>query len=504
MLISINQNADGLAGLLERLTSGLPYILPELLLVNGIVLILAFDLLFQDKKQVGLAALAFTILAFSLVFQTISFSAEATSQVLFEGLISVSPSSAFFKIGFSLVGLVVLLMAFHSKKYRSFYFESSEWLISILALILGAHLMTMSTNLLMLYVSIEVVSISSYMLSGLAKGKEKSEAAIKYLLYGAAASAAMLYGMSWLYGLTGTLDFNTATFWSGLMAADPMALSLALFLVLLGLLFKLGAFPLHVWSPDVYQAIPLPTVTLFSIVPKLAAVLVLMQFKAATEIEAFDWSMWLGLIAIGGMIVGNFSALWQRNAKRMMAYSSIAHAGFMLSGILLPESLGAEAVIFYGFIYLLMNLAGFYSLQFFENELGELNYQKFEGIGKAFPAMSIFLLLVFIALTGLPPTAGFNAKLFLFSTIYEQFSLNANDIIFWVFVVGLLNTVVSLFYYIRIPYLLFFKEGNRTNHRQTKFTWQTLWSAVLVLPILLFFFRSDWFVDLMNSINFVF
>ena len=204
------------------------------------------------------------------------------------------------------------------------------------------------------------------------------------------------------------------------------------------------------------------------------------------------------------MTIGNFSALWQRNAKRMLAYSSIAHAAFMLSGVLLFNRAGIEATVFYGFIYLIMNLGAFYLIQVFENTTGSVEYESFKGLGKAMPFTSILLLIVMISLTGLPTVAGFNAKLYLFSSVYEGYVASGNQIILWVFIFGLLNTVVSLFYYIRIPYLLFFKAGNQNIAPQAGFKWEMAWGTLLVLPLFILFFRSDWFVDLLNSINFVF
>ncbi|NVJ47818.1 MAG: hypothetical protein HWE07_11850, partial [Cytophagia bacterium] len=295
------QKADGLAEQLQSLTEGVAYLWPEITLVAGLLMVLLFDLIFKNKKEIGLAAISMSVLAFLLVAQLISFVPDLEPRDLFVGLVTVSSGAALFKIGFTLTALVALIMAVQSKKYSKEYFSSSEWLISLFGLLLGAFLMTASSNLLMIYISVEVVSISSYLLTGLGKGLKKSEAALKYLLYGAAASAVMLYGMSWLYGLTGSLDINTDTFIVGINSAQPMTLNIAIFMVLVGILFKLGAFPLHIWSPDVYQATPIPTVTVFSIVPKLAAVFVLFRMVSSTQSTDFDWSLWLGILAIGGM-----------------------------------------------------------------------------------------------------------------------------------------------------------------------------------------------------------
>lgn len=498
------QMTGGLKEQLHSLTEGITFLWPELTLVAALLLVLLFDLIFKNKKEVGLATISISALSFLLVAQCLFFRPGLEAKDLFVGLVTISSGANLFKIGFTLTALIALIMAAQSKKYAQQYFSSSEWLVSLFALLLGAFLMTASSNLLMIYISIEVVSISSYLLTGLDKGLKKSEAALKYLLYGAAASAVMLYGMSWLYGLTGSLDINTDSFIVGINAAQPFTLSIAVFMVLAGVLFKLGAFPLHIWSPDVYESAPIPTVTVFSIVPKLAAVFVLFRLISSTQTTDFNWQQWLGVLAIGGMTIGNFSALWQRNAKRMLAYSSIAHAAFMLSGVLLFNRAGIEATVFYGLIYLIMNLGVFYIIQVFENKTGSVDFDAFKGLGKVMPFTSVLLLLVMISLTGLPPLAGFNAKLYLFSAVYDGYASTGNQIILWVFIFGLLNTVVSLFYYIKIPYLLFFKTGDQIITKQQGFEWNAVWGTLLVLPLFLLFFRSDWFVDLLNSINFVF
>ena len=503
VLVASMQNPGGLAEQLQRLKEGLHFMLPEIGIVITIILLVVYDLLFQKNKSVGLAAILFSAFSFLLVFQVLSFLPEANALPLFEGLVTHSAGANLFKIGFLLSLLVALLMAVTSRKDSLHYFDSSEVLVCLLGVLLGAFLLVMSSNLLMIYVAVELVSICSYLLTGLGKGKKKSEAAIKYLLYGAAASAVMLYGMSWLYGLTGSIDLNSDSFKIGLDYAAVVPLNIAVFMVLCGLLFKLGAFPLHVWAPDVYRATPLPTVAVFSVVPKLAALLVLLRLVAATSATHFDWQTWLGILSIGGMVVGNFSALWQDNAKRMLAYSSIAHAAFLLAGVSIMNRTGLEATVFYALAYLLMNLAAFYLIQMVENKVGSTSYEQLKGMGKKIPYVSVLLLIVMVALTGLPPTVGFNAKLYLFSAVYDEFGRSESTILLWVLLVGLLNTVVSLFDYIKIPYLLFFKEGEG-NVAPGAYTIRALIpGTLLVLSVLLLFFRSDWFVDLLNSINFV-
>jgi len=269
-----------------------------------------------------------------------------------------------------------------------------------------------------------------------------------------------------------------------------------------GFVFKLGAFPLHIWTPDVYQAAPTPVLTVFSVIPKLAALAVIFKFINIVNSPLIDWQLWVGVLAIASMTIGNFSALWQKDIKRMLAYSSIAHAGFLLVGILAFTSGGNQAMVFYAMIYLLMNCAAFFLVQIFEKHTGTTDLNAFKGLGAKLPYLSILVLIVMIALTGLPPTAGFNAKLYMFSALWDSYQTGEKGILFWVFLFGLLNTIVSLFYYLKFPYYLFFKTGNHDIEIKGKQSIDWLWGTLLVLPLLLLFFRSDWFVGLVNSINF--
>ena len=354
----------------------------------------------------------------------------------------------------------------------------------------------------MIYLSIEVVSICSYALTAITKGKKKAEAGLKYLIYGAAASAVMLYGMSWLYGFTGTLDIQSEAFISGLQSIDAIPLSIAVLFTLIGIIFKLGAFPMHVWSPDVYEAVPIPIVNTFSILPKLAALGILIRLSIGMSMTEVNWQLWLAIMAMASMTVGNFSALWQKDIKRMLAYSSIAQAGFLLVGIVSNTQAGYEALVFYGLIYAIMNLGGFYLVQVLENKTGSTSFDAFKGRGYEMSWLGLLIVVVLISLTGLPPTAGFNAKLFIFSALLEAYEIGENPIHVLVFIFGLINTIIALFYYLKLPYFMYLKtnssQAELTKHKHSELIIGTL----LIAPLLFLFFRSDWFVDLMNSINF--
>ncbi|WP_422354890.1 NADH-quinone oxidoreductase subunit N [Roseivirga pacifica] len=496
------QQNISLTNFLNQVTEGLGYLLPEITLVATLILLLLFDLIFKKNKAFGFTAIASIGFALAGVMALLQWSSETVS--LFGGMLSLTNFSLLLKVAFSFGGLVTLLIAWRGKdEIKAEFFKSGETLIMLAALLLGAFFMTMTMNLLLVYVSIELVSIASYILTGLTGDRKRSEAGIKYLIFGAASSAIMLYGMSWLYGFTGTLQLDSDSFYAGLTAVPMLPLIIAMVLTLAGFLFKLGAFPLHVWSPDVYEATPTPTVAMFSAIPKLAALTIVFRLVELTP-DTFDWVPILTIVAIASMTVGNFSALWQKDAKRMLAYSSIAHAGFLLVGIITHSETGNEAMLFYGLVYLIMNFAAFFLINQLESITGSTKMESLKGLGRSMPFAGVLMVLVMVSLTGLPPTAGFNAKLYIFSALWEAFGQQENSWLLWLFIFGLFNTVVSLFYYLKIPYMLFFKEL-QSNEIQTKGrSADYIIGTLLVLPLLLLFFRSDWFVDLMNTINFVF
>jgi len=502
----LNDQINLISGLKEQLASlsgDVWYLAPELTLVITILLIIGFDLLFKNNKQTGIFTIAFSGLVFTLIIIAQSIGLSQNGDQLFNGLIIFDGLSLLVKIGFVLAGIMMLIIATRKDEDLKNFGKSSElWAVSI-TLILGACLMSMSINLIMIYISIELVSISSYILTGLRNGKRNSEAALKYVLFGAVVSAVMIYGMSWLYGFTGTLNITDAAFYTGLAATATLPLAIALTMTISGFVFKLGAFPFHIWSPDVYQAAPTPIVALFSFVPKVAALIILFRFVNFIPVDTFNWQLWVGVIAIGSMTVGNFSALWQKNAKRMMAYSSIAQAGFLLVGLLAYSESGNISALFYASIYLIMNFGAFLLIQIIEKQTGTAELNKFKGLGLKMPLIGVLAVIIMIALTGLPPTAGFSAKLFIFSSLWESWQNGGQEILLWVFIIGLLNTVVALFFYLKIPYYLFFKapEEESTEIKINKF--DLIWGTLFVLPLLVLFFKANWLVDFLNSINFV-
>nr|WP_255534562.1 NADH-quinone oxidoreductase subunit N [Chryseolinea lacunae] len=361
----------------------------------------------------------------------------------------------------------------------------------------------MSQSLAMVFLSLEMISLSSYVLAGFSFSRHGTEGSLKYFLFGSVSSAAMLYGFSFLYGLTGTLDFSAPEFARQLIEHPSPLFFVAAAFALAGFFFKIAAAPLHPWVPDVYEAAPTPVVAFFAVVPKLAGLGVLARFTLVLQAGGhaiFDWQLVLCAVAILSLTVGNFSALWQKNAKRLMGYSSVAQSGFLLVGIaaFLPQ--GIHYLLFYASAYAVGSFIVFLYLHYFER-LGFSSLESFAGTGRVWLWPSVFLLIGFISLTGLPPTGGFTGKLFIFTSLWDAYQLSGKSIVLWLMIFGLLNTVVSLFYYLRIPFFAFVRNGKHVA-TTNNLTFENLLGLLLVVGILFLFFNPGLLMGWINKINF--
>jgi NADH-quinone oxidoreductase subunit N len=342
----------------------------------------------------------------------------------------------------------------------------------------------MATNLLMMYVGIEMVSLCSYIFTAFRKVKQGSEAGLKYALFGAAASAVMLYGMSWIYGITGTLSLADSAFGRDLFANtdSPMTL-LACAFTLGGFLFKLASVPFHLWTPDTYQASPTPLVSFFSVAPKMAALALAIRFVIVAQVQL---QTLLVYVCIATLAVGNFTALWQTNAKRLLAYSSIAQAGFMLIGLVAMGALGIKSLLFYMATYLFMSMLAFLLIDICFDDKAQA--ADMAGFGRRHPFWAVLFTLAMVALAGLPPTVGFTAKFLAFSSLWDSYVKSQQTLFVVLFAFGLFNMVVSLFYYLKIPYIMFFKESPDSEPFINPTLGQKVLSITLAIPILYLFF----------------
>lgn len=385
-----------------------------------------------------------------------------------------------------------------------------EWYSLLIAMTLGLFLMTISVNMLSIYLSIELVSICSYLLTALTTDRKASEGGIKYLLFGAVSSAIMLYGMSLLYGMTGTLDLTADSFGAGLVGQDTAVVSVAILLTLAGLLFKLAGVPFHIWTPDAYEAVPIPVAAFFSVAPKAAGVLVLMRIVTALPLEsplgdvsATALQTPLAVLSLAGILIGNLSALRQTDAKRMLAYSTIAHAGFLLIGVVALNNAGFEAVLFYAGTYVFISIAAFFLIDLLARSNGtDLTIRHFAGLGPKHPLLSIALLVVMIALTGLPPTVGFTAKLLSFSALYDAYQQTGNSWLVALFGLGILNALISLVYYLKIPFLLFFRPATELPEPRdfAPLPKPAIYLALgITVPIVGLFLKPDWLLRIVSG-----
>lgn len=500
---------------LKKILESIDALLPEVLLSASFLLMILIDLvLYHDQRnkqkfvknptQTSAIVFIFCLISVIIVLYKITEQFSITQDsFLFDRMLVLDLKAILFKFLIILSTFFILAHIYVTKK--EFVAEFFPLLISM---VIGLCLMTMSVNLLMIYLSIEIVSVSSYLLTTINKTRKSTESGLKYILFGASASAVMLYGMSLLYGMTGTLDITSPEFSRGLYQIDSVALSVAIVLTISGFMFKISASPFHIWTPDVYESAPTPVVAFFSVAPKIAAFLVAIRFYFAVPNNLQTIT---AVLAMTSITFGNFSALWQNNAKRLLAYSTIAHAGFILIGLVTMSQLGITSVVFYLIVTLFTNLAAFILLDYAEQLLVNSNQlleesqitnnqsliTKFSGLGRLNPFYGIMMLIVMISLAGIPPTAGFFAKLNIFSALWETYQATSQPILLWLFIFGLFNTAVGLFFYLKIPFYLFFKEPleNQVFELNAK---QYFLVIILILPILILFFKADWLMNLIS------
>jgi NADH-quinone oxidoreductase subunit N len=421
---------------MENLSS-LSRFAPELWLMAGILVAFLGSL---SRKLSG-GPLIFVLLAITAAVAQVG--NEPTT--LFEGLIAADGFTHLFRIFFLIVGVLTIIMAAYSKELEN---QGSEFSGLVLTVVLGMMLMASARNLLMAYLAMETVSIISYVLVSSLKGNLRSrEAGIKYIIFGGLASGFMLMGMSFLYGMTGSLDFGAIGATMALHSPNTVTLFISVALILVGLGFKVAAVPFHMWCPDVYEGAPIAVTAFLSVGPKAAGFALLLRLFHSTNLAGGELPLlWPGLIAaisVVTMLVGNLSALWQDNLKRLMAYSSIAHAGYLLMAVVLLNSAGMIAIVFYLFAYLLMNFGAFMIIGIVVDQTGTEDIRGLRGLWKRHPWLAVMMGVFLFSLTGLPPAFGFIGKFYLFAALIESGWI-------WLALVGLLNSVISLAYYMRI------------------------------------------------------
>jgi NADH-quinone oxidoreductase subunit N len=432
------------------------YILPELVLAGGALVLLVADVLVPRTRQSLLAVVTLVVLAATALAMIPVADAHVT---VARGLMAVDQFGLFFKVLFLLAATLTVLM---SVRYLNVEHASAgEYYFLILCATLGMMFMASGTDLITLFIGLETMAVSFYILAGFIKPNQRSnEAAIKYFLLGAFSLGILLYGMSLLYGLSGSTNLRTiATALAG-QERDPV-LVLAVVLVVAGLGFKIAAVPFHMWAPDVYEGAPTPVTAFLSVGSKAAsfamALRIFVECLPAMRLQGFagpaiGWAVMLYVLAILTMTWGNLAALTQSNLKRMLAYSSIAHAGYVLIGLIAGSTRGVAAALIYLMVYAFMQLGAFAVITMLRredavgDELKDLN-----GLYSRRPFAAVAMLFFMLSLGGVPPTAGFMGKFWLFSAAIESGYV-------WLAVIGVLNSAISLYYYVRIVVFMWLKN----------------------------------------------
>lgn len=418
-------------------------LLPESILATLALGVSLADLILPARQARALYHLAWLSAAGVLAWVALSLGDAATYGV--GSLWTVDPFSQFFKLTTLLTCVLCLLLGLDYKALP----ERHAGTFAALMLLSTAGLMYLvsATDLLMIFVALELVSISSFILSGFERANPKSnEGSMKYFLFGAFSSAIMIYGISLYYGATGTTHLASAA-----AAPGPM-LILSLVLILLGFGFKASLAPMHFWVPDAYEGAPTPVTTFLSVAPKLATFAALARvFGAIFPLQAYDLTLLFAIMAGLTMTIGNFTAMFQTDTKRLLAYSSIAQAGYLLIGLAVGTPLGREGVMLYSFVYVAMNIGAFAVIQAVGSAKGSYDLSSFDGLAKHRLGLALSLTFCLLSLAGIPPLAGFMGKLYIFSSAVE-----AGE--WWLAVVGVLNSVVSVYYYFAIAHRMFFRE----------------------------------------------
>ncbi|HSN91639.1 MAG TPA: NADH-quinone oxidoreductase subunit N [Anaeromyxobacteraceae bacterium] len=464
---------ESLLPLVDENLRSVAWIRPELALTFGALVLFAIDL-FWKRSPVRVALLTVGALGVLGVAAALLAAQPPDPQPLFNGMIANDAFAVFFKWLFLGAAALTVLIAAQGNEFPPQ--RLGEFYALLAAIVLGMFFMASATDLVMVYLGIELVSMVSYVLAGFRKGDRRAaEGSLKYVIYGGVASGVMLFGMSYLYGLLGTTDvlqFGARIQGlqaSGLpLAATRLGLVVAIVFVAAGIGYKIAAVPWHMWCPDVYEGAPTPFTAFLSVGPKAAGfALALRLFHSAfagpllppagfaQALAGIPWPAVVGVISAVTMTLGNLTALNQTNLKRLLAYSSIAHAGYTLMGVSAVSAMGMQGVMIYMAIYLVMNLGAFLVVILVAEATGSENILDYRGLARRHPVAAVTFAIFLFSLTGLPPFAGFMGKWYLFYALFERIPGPGGGWYAILALIGALNTAVSLYYYVRIVRAMF-------------------------------------------------
>ena len=433
--------------------------IPELSLLACAIAVILLDLFIQRKGLLAVVGIAGLVVSagFTLAMW------GGSSQAIFNNMLAVDNFALFFKLLFlGIAALVILASVDYVSKFTRF---QGEYYALVLLAALGMMLMAATAELISIYIALELTSISLYVLVGFLKDQKSSEASLKYLLLGAIASAVLLYGMALVFGFTGKTQLGEiaqviqAMSLSGILSSPGLILGIVLLIAGFG--FKIAAVPFQMWVPDVYEGAPTPITAYLSVASKAAGFAIILRvFYSAFGLPqwlSLDWGLIFAVLAVIGMTLGNIAALPQTNIKRMLGYSSIAQAGYLMVGLAAmgaspaTDALGRSTILFFLAGYAFANLGAFIAIIAISNKVNSDIINDYSGMGKRAPLLALALTLCLISLIGMPPAAGFMAKFYIFSGAVQHGLL-------WLVVIAVINSVISAYYYLRVVKVMWLGE----------------------------------------------
>jgi NADH-quinone oxidoreductase subunit N len=426
---------------------------PELGLCGIALAVILLDLVVEQKKLLAIVSLFGLIvpLAFTIALWD-------TNEASFNGMLVVDNFAVFFK--FLILGVAALVILSSMEYVKKFSRFQGEYYALILLAAGGLMLMASTGELISIYISLELASLSLYALVGFLKDRKSSEAGLKYLILGAIASAVLLLGMAFVYGVTGTTHLNEIVHQASALIGeegaiwDAPALLFGIVLLIAGFGFKIASVPFQMWVPDVYEGAPTPITAYLSVASKAAGFAVVLRvFYSAFGLDQIsaDWATVFAVLAAISMTIGNITALVQTNIKRMLGYSSIAHAGYIMVGLAAIGTLGKSGVLFFLAGYALANLGAFIAIIAISNKTGSDEIADYSGMARRSPAIAFVLAFCLVSLIGIPPAVGFMAKFYIFNAAVQQ------DLL-WLVIFAAINSAISAYYYLRVVKLMYVGE----------------------------------------------
>ena len=474
----------------EHIIESISRFLPEIALTITLIAAIVADLILKERNR----NVAWVVLAGLVVTGALVLGQAGWNVSIFSDTVAVDPFAVFFKALLLISGLFIVLFSIKSRELEHNSTRIGEYYMLITGVIFGMFLMVGATNLLLMYLAFELTSISSYVLAGFTKTLRKSaEASMKYIIFGSVSSGFLIYGISLLIGVTGAVDIYGVREALQAGVEQKAALYLAIIMIILGFSYKITAVPFHFWAPDVYHGAPVTITTFLATASKVAGFAMMIRFFRVSLIDSgtlttpgyegiaavMPWNAVIAVLAALTMLIANLMALWQENIKRLLAYSSIAHAGFILMGLALLSDEGISAMMIYLAIYLFMNMGAFYVVMLVADKINTEQISDYEGLGQRAPFLSVAMAIFLVALAGFPPTAGFIAKVYIFGA-----TISAGWI--WLVAIAGLATIISLFYYIRVVRNMFLVDPPDELSESLTFERSSIAILILLLiPVLL-------------------